>query len=142
MAAFMKVFIPTSEGLGHLSLLVPLRFPYCFKFCILMTRVSHSRGLCYGVSKWKLFICQSTLGLCGTSQDNPMMTRFLRDEMTLKTTLLVWEPMVTSNGLVSWVTNSDERLRPSMTSTNTSVFFSTKINLYCHSQATWSSFPQ
>jgi hypothetical protein len=32
-----------------------------------------------------------------------MMIGFLEDEMTLKTTLLVWEPMVTSNGLVSCV---------------------------------------
>jgi hypothetical protein len=37
-----------------------------------------------------------------------MMTRFLGDEMTWKTTLLVWEPMVTSNGLVSWVIGFDK----------------------------------
>jgi hypothetical protein len=52
--------------------------------------------------------------------------------MTLKTTLLMWEQMVTSNGLVSWVINHDERLRPSMTLTSTSVLFFTKTNLYCH----------
>jgi len=39
-----------------------------------------------------------------------MMTRFLEDEMTLKTTLLVWEPMVTFNGLVLCVISHDERL--------------------------------
>jgi hypothetical protein len=39
-----------------------------------------------------------------------MMTRFLGDEMTLKTTLLVWESMVTSNGLDSYVTCLDEKL--------------------------------
>jgi hypothetical protein len=61
-----------------------------------------------------------------------MMTRFLRDEMTLKTTLLVWEPMVTSNGLISWVIGRDERLQSSMTSNGNNVCFSTKINLYCH----------
>jgi hypothetical protein len=48
--------------------------------------------------------------------------------MTLKTTLLVWEPMVTFNGLVSCVISHDERFRPSMTSTGTSVFFSTRTN--------------
>jgi hypothetical protein len=31
------------------------------------------------------------------------MKNFLGNEMTLETTLLVWEPMVTSNGLVSCV---------------------------------------
>ncbi len=61
-----------------------------------------------------------------------MMTRVLGNEMTLKTTLLVWEPMVTSNGLVSRVTNPNERFRPSITSINISVFFYTKTNLYCH----------
>jgi hypothetical protein len=65
---------------------------------------------CCGVSKWKFFIHQSIHGLCRTSQDNPMMTWFLWDEMTLKTTLLVWELMVTSNGLVSWVIGPNEKL--------------------------------
>jgi hypothetical protein len=50
----------------------------------------------------------------------------------LKTTLLVWESMVTSNGLVTCVIGLDEKLWPSMTSTNTNVFFTTKTNLYCH----------
>jgi hypothetical protein len=53
--------------------------------------------------------------------------------MTLKTTLLVWELEVTFNGLVSCVIGHDERFRPpSMTSTGTSVLFSTRTNLYCH----------
>jgi hypothetical protein len=38
--------------------------------------------------------------------------------MTLKTTLLVWEPIVTSNVLASCVIGLDERLRTSMISTN------------------------
>jgi hypothetical protein len=58
------------------------------------------------------------------------MTRFLRDEMTLKKTLLMWEPMVTFNGLVSCVTHPNKRLQPLMTSTETSVHFSTRANLY------------
>ncbi len=35
------------------------------------------------------------------NQDNPMMIGFVRDEMTLKTTLLKCDPMVISNVLVS-----------------------------------------
>jgi hypothetical protein len=38
--------------------------------------------------------------------------------MTLKTTLLMWEPMVTSHGLVSCVISLDERFQPSMISIN------------------------
>ncbi len=60
---------------------------------------------------------------------------FLRDEMTLKTTLLVWELMVAFNGLVSWVTGPNKRLWPLMTSTSTNVFFSTRANLYCRTNS-------
>ncbi len=38
-----------------------------------------------------------------------MMIGFFGDEMTLKTTLLMCEPMVTFNALVSCVTSLDER---------------------------------
>jgi hypothetical protein len=123
-------FCSNKQRLGHLSLLVPSRSSFCLKFCMLLTRVSHSRALCCGVSKWKLIVWQSTHGLCETSQDNTMMTWFLRDEMTLKTTLLVWEPMVTSNGLVSCVINFYERFWPSMTLIGIGVLFSTRANLY------------
>ncbi len=58
------------------------------------------------------------------------MTKFLEDEMTLKTTLMVWEPMVTSNGLVSQVISLIEKFLPSMPSTSTSVFFSARVYLY------------
>jgi len=50
--------------------------------------------------------------------------------MTLKITLLVWESMVTSNGLVSCLIGPNERFQPSMTSISTGVFFSTITNLY------------
>jgi hypothetical protein len=56
-----------------------------------------------------------------------MMTRFLGDEMTLKTTLLVWEPIVTFNGLVSCVVGPNERFQPLMTSTITSLLHLTMI---------------
>jgi hypothetical protein len=52
-----------------------------------------------------------------------MMIRFKKKKMTLKTTLLVWELMVTSNGLVSYMTGPDKRVRPLMTSTNTMCSF-------------------
>ncbi len=128
----MKVFVPTNKILGHLSLIVPSKFSLCFKFCMFFSKVSHSKASCCGVSKWRFFICQSIWGLCKTNQDNPMMIGFLKDEMTLKTTLLVWKPMVNlpSNGLVSYVTS--ERFRPSMTSTGPGVLLSIKANLYCY----------
>ncbi len=63
------------------------------------------------------------------------MTWFFGDEMTLKTTFLVWEPMVTSNALVSCVIGFDERLQPSMTLIGTNVFFAIKANLYCHTNS-------
>ncbi len=40
--------------------------------------------------------------------------------------------MVTSNALVSCVSGPNERLRPSMTSIGTGMFFSIRANLYCH----------
>ncbi len=51
--------------------------------------------------------------------------------MTLNITFLVWDPTVTSNGLVSCVIGLDERFQPSMTSTNIGVFFPIRANLYC-----------
>ncbi len=64
-----------------------------------------------------------------------MIIKFIRDEITLKTTLLVWEPMVTSNGLVSSMIVPKVKFRPSMTSTNIGVLFSTRVNLYCHTNS-------
>ncbi len=127
----MKAFAPTNKSLGHLSFLIPSRFSLCFIFWMFPTRVSHSRASCCAVSKWRFLVCQSIHGLCITQQDNPMMTRFFKDEMTLKTTLLVWEPMVIFNGLVSCVINRNERFQPSMTLTDTGVLFSTITNFYC-----------
>ncbi len=39
----MKAFVPMNKGLGQLVLFIPLRFTYYFKFCMFLTRVSHSR---------------------------------------------------------------------------------------------------
>jgi hypothetical protein len=49
----MKIFAPTNNGLGHLGLFIPLRFFFFyFKFCMLLTRFSHPKALCYGVSRY------------------------------------------------------------------------------------------
>jgi hypothetical protein len=65
------------------------------------------------------------------SHDNPMMIRFVRNEMTLKTTLLLCDPIITINVLVSHVTGLKERFRPSIISIATSVTFSTTAKLCC-----------
>jgi hypothetical protein len=55
-----------------------------------LKRVLHSKASCCGVSRGKILIYQSTPISCRiASQDNPMMIKKFRDEMTLKTTLLV-----------------------------------------------------
>jgi hypothetical protein len=56
---------------------------------MLVPKVLHSEALCFGISKWRLFVCPSTCGLCNMSQNNPRMTVFFEDKITLKTTLLV-----------------------------------------------------
>jgi len=78
----------------------------------------------FGTSKWKFFISRSIHGLCKTKQDNPMMIDFVRDEMILKTTLHVCNPMIISNVLVSCVISSKKKPLITM---NT-IFF-TKVSL-------------
>ncbi len=77
-ATCMKAFIATNNGLKHLDLHTPLGSFLCFKFCtcpssclflgawwtwswflfnMLVITTSHSRALCFGASKWKLFVC-------------------------------------------------------------------------------------
>ncbi len=51
---------------------------------VFMLRPLHSQALCFGVSKWKIFVWQLTHQLCKTSQNNPMMIMFLKDEMHWK----------------------------------------------------------
>jgi len=43
--------------------------PSWFLLCLFLTRVSHSMASCFGVLNWRLLICQSTHGLCKTSQN-------------------------------------------------------------------------
>jgi len=65
------------------------------------------------------------------SHDNPIMIRFVDGEMTLKTTLLLCDPIVIVNTLVSCVMDPKERFQPSMTLTTTGVAFSTNTKLCC-----------
>jgi hypothetical protein len=51
------------------------------------------------------------------------------NEMMLKTTLLLCDPIVTINTLVSCITGLEERFRPSIISTATNVVFSTNTKL-------------
>jgi hypothetical protein len=48
---FMKAFAPTNKGFEHLGLLIPSKFSFCSKICMLLMKVSHSKALFYGVSK-------------------------------------------------------------------------------------------
>jgi len=44
---------------------------------MLVLKSSHFKASCFGGSKWKFFICQSTCGLCKATQNDPMMMGFL-----------------------------------------------------------------
>jgi hypothetical protein len=59
------------------------------------------------------------------------MVGFVGEEMTLKTTLLVCDPMVISNSLVSCIIGLEKKFQPSITSTAIGVIFFTKGNLSC-----------
>jgi hypothetical protein len=78
----------------------------------------------FGTSKWKLFISQSIHGLCKRKQDNPMMIEFVKDEITLKTTLLVCNPMIIFNALVSSVVSFEKK--PLIT---VNIVFFTRVSL-------------
>jgi hypothetical protein len=59
------------------------------------------------------------------SHVNLMMIGFVRNEMTLKTTLLLYDPIVIDNALVSCVTSLEKRFQPLITLTIVGVIFST-----------------
>jgi hypothetical protein len=65
------------------------------------------------------------------SHDSPMMIRFVRNEMKLKTTLLLCDPIIIVNVLVSHVIGFEQRFQPSIISIATSVAFSTNAKLCC-----------
>jgi hypothetical protein len=43
------------------------------------------------------------------NHDNPMMIGFVKDDMTLKTTLLLCDPIIIVNALVSCIIGLEER---------------------------------
>jgi hypothetical protein len=65
-------------------------------------------------------------------QNEPMMIRFVGNEMTLKITLLLCDLIVTINALVPCVTSLRERFQSSIISIATCVTFSTNAKLCCH----------
>ncbi len=60
-----------------------------------------------------------------------MMIGLFKDEITSKINLLMWNPTITSNVLISCVERLEKRLQPSMTLTSTNISFFTKTNLSC-----------
>jgi hypothetical protein len=60
-----------------------------------------------------------------------MMIGFVQDEMTLKTTLLLCDPIIIVNALVSCIIGLEERFRPLITLTTTCVIFFTNTKLCC-----------
>jgi hypothetical protein len=69
------------------------------------------------------------------SHDNPMMIRFVRYEMTLKTILLLYDPIVIINDLISCIIGFEKRFQPSIISTANGVTFSTNAKLCCHTNS-------
>jgi len=67
--------------------------------------------------------------------DNPMMTGFVEDEMTLKITLLLCDPIVTINVLGSCIIGFEKRFQPSIILIATCVAFSTNAKLCCHTNS-------
>ncbi len=65
------------------------------------------------------------------NHDNPMMTGFVENEMTLKTTLLLCDSIVIVNVLVSCITGLEKRFQLSITLIATGVTFSTNVKLCC-----------
>jgi hypothetical protein len=65
------------------------------------------------------------------NHDNPMMIRFVGNEMTLKTTLLLHNLFIIVNTLVSCVTGHEKRFWPSITSIAIGVVFLTNAKLCC-----------
>jgi len=57
------------------------------------------------------------------NHDNLMMIGFVRNEMTLKITLLLCDSIVTINPLVSCVTSLEKRFQPLIALTIIGVFF-------------------
>jgi len=100
-----------------------------------MEEVLHSSVFYFTTLKYKFYVCQSTFGSCKVSHDNPMMIRFVGDEMTLKITLLICDPMMVSNALVSCNICPEKIVQPSMILTSIGVAFFTNVDLCCRTKS-------
>jgi hypothetical protein len=65
------------------------------------------------------------------NHDNPMMIRFVKDEMTLKITFLLCDLIVIVNVLGSCAIAFEKRCQPSIILTTACVAFSTNAKLRC-----------
>jgi hypothetical protein len=75
----------------------------CLDSHALVGKASHFGVVWFTNSKWRVLVFQSIRRLCKMNHDNPMMIMFVKDEMTLNTTLLLCDPIVTTKALVSCV---------------------------------------
>ncbi len=66
----------------------------CSESNMLFGKISYFGVVLFIDSKWKLLVYQSIQGLYKINHDNPVMIGFVRFEMTLKTTLLLCDPIV------------------------------------------------
>jgi hypothetical protein len=69
------------------------------------------------------------------NHDNSMMIQFVEDEMILKITMLLCDPIVIVNGLVSCIISLEKRFRPLITLTSIGVAFFTNTKLCCHTNS-------
>jgi hypothetical protein len=69
------------------------------------------------------------------NHDNPMMIRFVKYEMTLKTTLLLCDLIVTIGTLVSCVIGPKKKFQPLIISTAIGAIFSTNAKLCCRTNS-------
>ncbi len=97
-----------------------------FVFCLL--KFSLMCNFIYWFKMKKIHLIQR---LCKMSHDNPMMIGFARDEMTLKKILILCDPIITINTLISCIIGLEEKLQSSITSTAIGVAFSTNAKLCC-----------
>jgi hypothetical protein len=124
--AYMNALIPMNRSLKYLDPWLPpislSHFSFCMCWLILVgfayakscseSNVLFEKNSYFGVvlfidSKWKLLFYQSTQGLYKINNDKPMMIRFVRFEMTLKTILLLCDPIVIVNTCKVFKKSSD-----------------------------------
>jgi hypothetical protein len=99
---------------------------------MLVGKALYFGAISFNDSKWRFLVFQSIQGLCKFNYDNPMMIGLIKGEMTLKPILLMCDPIVIINVLVSCVISPEERFRLSIILITTNVVFSTNTKSCCH----------